>query len=79
MYNAFWRHALFVLGQSFSVKIFDRSGSGSLAIRLGPGDDFRGSSGQALPLPSRVSFSPFRFFLRPSPQYFQAPAKQDNP
>ena len=25
MYNAFWRHALFVRGQSFSVKIFDRS------------------------------------------------------
>ena len=28
MYHAFWRHALFVRGHSFSVKIFDRSRSG---------------------------------------------------
>ena len=34
MYNAFGRHALFVRGQSFSVKIFDRSRSGCHVIRL---------------------------------------------
>ena len=28
MYHSFWRHALFVRGHSFSVKIFDRSRSG---------------------------------------------------
>ena len=28
MYHAFWRHALFVQGHSFSVKILDRSRSG---------------------------------------------------
>ena len=28
MHMAFWRHALFVRGQLFSVKIFDRSRSG---------------------------------------------------
>ena len=47
MYNAFWWHALFVRGQSFSVKIFDRSRSGCQhsVIRLGTGDDPRGPSG----------------------------------
>ena len=54
---AFWRHALFVRGQSFSVKNFDRSCNGCQVMRLGAGDDFRGPSGQALPLPSRVSLS----------------------
>ena len=34
-------------------------------IRLGVGDDFHGPSGQALPLPSRISFLRARFFLRP--------------
>ena len=57
------RHALFVRGQSFSVKIFDRSRNGCQVIRLGAGKDFRGPSGQALPLSSRVSFSRARFFL----------------
>ena len=65
MYNAFWRLALFVRGQSFSVKIFDRSRNGCQVIREGAGNDFRGPSVQALPLPSRVSFSRARFFLRP--------------
>ena len=56
MHIAFWRHALFVRGQLFSVKIFDRS-RGCQVIRLGAGDDFRGPSGQALPLSSHVSLS----------------------
>ena len=51
MYNAFWRQALFVRGQSVSAKIFDRSRSGCQVIRLGAGNDFRGPSVQALPLP----------------------------
>ena len=65
MYNAFWRLALFVRGQSFSVKTFDRSRNGCQVIREGAGNDFRGPSVQALPLPSRVSFSRARFFLCP--------------
>ena len=65
MYNAFWRHALFVRGQSFSFKTFDRSGNGCQVIGEGAGNDFRGPSVQALPLPSRVSFSRARFFLCP--------------
>ena len=64
MYNAFWRHAFFVRGHSFSVKIFDRSHSGCQVIRLGAGDVFRGPSGHVLPLPSRVSLSRARSFLR---------------
>ena len=75
MYNSFWRLALFVLGQSFSVKTFDRSRNGCQVIREGAGNDFRGPSVQALPLPSRVSFWRARF----SPacaHYFQAPATQ---
>ena len=44
---------------------FDRSCSGCQTIRLGVGDDFRGPSGQALPLPSRVSLSRTRSFLCP--------------
>ena len=65
MYNAFWRHALFVRGQSFFVKPFDRSLSGCQVIGLGAGNDFRGPSGPALPLPSCVSSSRARFFLFP--------------
>ena len=65
MYNAFWRHALFVRGQSFSVKTYDRSRNRCQVIEEGAGDDFRGPSVQALPLPSRVSFSRARFFLCP--------------
>ena len=41
MCNAFWRHALFVRGQSFSVKTFDRSRNGCQVIRLEVGNDFR--------------------------------------
>ena len=33
--------------------------------KRGEGNGFRGSSGQALPLPSRVSLSRARLFLRP--------------
>ena len=55
MYNAFWR--------PFSVKTFDRSRNGYQVTRLRVENDFRGSSGQALPLPSRVSFSSALFFL----------------
>ena len=65
MYNAFWRHALFVRGQSFSVKTFDRSRNGCQVIGEGAGNDFLGPSVQALPLPSRVSFSRARFSLCP--------------
>ena len=65
MYHAFWRHAFFVRGHSFSVKIFDTSRSSCQVITLGAGDVFRGPSGQALPLPSRVSLSRARSFLRP--------------
>ena len=52
-------------GQSFSVKTFDRSRNGCQVIGEGAGNDFRGPSVQALPLPSRVSFSRARFFLCP--------------
>ena len=65
MHNAFWRHALFVRGQSFSVKTFDRSRNGCQVIRLGAGDDFWGPYRQVLPPPSRVSFLRARFFLCP--------------
>ena len=53
MYNAFWRHALFVRGQSFSVKIFDRSRSGCQVIRLGVRD---ASTPLACLPPARRSF-----------------------
>ena len=66
MYNAFWRLALFVQGQSFSVKTFDRSRNGCQVIREGARNDFRGPSVQALPLPSRVSFSRARCFFVPT-------------
>ena len=74
MYNAFWWHAFFVRGQSFSVKTFDRLRNGCQVIGEGAGNDFRGPSVQALPLPSRVSFSRARFFS--CALYFQAPATQ---
>ena len=74
MYNAFWRLALFVRGQSFSVKTFDRSRNGCQVIREGAGNDFRGPSVQALPLPSRVS--PSRAPVFSCAHYFQAPATQ---
>ena len=61
MYNAFWRHALFVQGQSFSVK----SRNGCRVIRLGAGNDFRGPSVQALPHPSYVTLSRARSLFRP--------------
>ena len=55
MHMAFWRHALFVRGQLFLSKFLtDHAAAASI---LGAGDDFRGPSGQALPLSSRVSLS----------------------
>ena len=69
----FWRHALFVLVQSFSVKIFDRSRSGYQVIRLRAGDAFCWPSGQAFPLPSSVFLS--RAVLS-CVHYFQAPTTQ---
>ena len=54
-----------VRGQSFSVKTLDRSRNGCQVSGEGEGNDFRGPSVQALPLPSRVSFSRARFFLCP--------------
>ena len=57
MYHAFWRHALFVRGQSFSVKIFDRSRNDCQVIRLG--------ETILVGLPGRRSFSRARSFLRP--------------
>ena len=74
MYNAFWRHALFVRGQSFSVKIFDRSRNCYQVIGQGAGNDFRGPSVQALSLPSRVS--PSRAPVFSCAHYFQAPVMQ---
>ena len=66
MYNAFWRHGLFVRGQSFSVKIqFDSSRNCCQVIGEGAGNDFRGPSVQALPLFSRFSFSSAGFFYCP--------------
>ena len=44
MYNAFWRHALFVRGQSFSVKTYHRSRNRCQVIEEGAGNDFRGPS-----------------------------------
>ena len=73
MYNAFWRLALFVRGQSFSVKTFDRSRNGCQVIGEGAGNDFRGPSVQALSLPPRVSFSRAIFSCA---HYFQEPATQ---
>ena len=73
MYNAFWRLALFVRGQSFSVKTFNRSRNGCQVIREGAGNDFRGPSVQALPLPSR---SPSRAPVFSCAHYLQAPATQ---
>ena len=73
MYNAFWRLALFVRGQSFSVKTFDRSRNGCQVIGEGAGNDFRGPSLQALSLPPRVSFSRAIFSCA---HYFQEPATQ---
>ena len=65
MYNTFWRHALFVRGQSFSVKTFDSSCNGCQVIGEGAGNYFWGPSVQALPLPLRVSFLCAHFFLCP--------------
>ena len=45
----------------FLSKLLTRKGC--QVIRLGAGNDFRGPSGQGLPLPSGVSFSRARFFL----------------
>ena len=73
MNNAFWRHALFVRGQSFSVKTFDRSRNGYQVIGEGAGKIFGG-----LPL-GRFLFprvSPSRTPVFSCAHYFQAPAAQ---
>ena len=71
MCNAFWQHALFVRGQSFSVKTFDRSRNGCQVIRLGGGGTI------FVGLPGRHSLSPRVSHSRPPvfscAHYFQAP------
>ena len=61
MYNAFWWHALFVRGQSFSVKTFDRSRNGCQVIEEGAGNDFRG-----VPSPLACLLLARTFFLLPT-------------
>ena len=73
MYNAFWRHALFVRGQSFSVKTFDRSRNGCQVIRLGRETIFGGLPGRRS-LSPRVS--PSRAPVFSCAHYFQAPTTQ---
>ena len=75
MYHAFWRHVFFVRGQSFSVKIFDRSRNGCQVTLLDWGREtiFVG-------LPGMRSFSlrvsPSRALVLSCAHYFQAPATQ---
>ena len=57
MYNAFWQHALFLRGQSFSVKTFDISHNGCQVIRSGAGNDFQGPQGLQISLMSGVSLT----------------------
>ena len=66
MYNAFWRLALFVRGQSFSVKTFDRSRNGCQVIREGGGKRFSGAfrAGASSPLACLLLARPF--FLVPT-------------
>ena len=74
MYNAFWRHALFVRGQSSSVKTFDRSRNGCQVIRLGArGKRFSVAFRAGAPS-HRVS--PSRAPVFSCAHYFQAPATQ---
>ena len=74
MYSIFWQLALFVRGQSFSVKTFDRSLNGCQVIREGAGNDFRGG----LPCRRFLSpcLSPSRALVFSCAHYFQAPATQ---
>ena len=60
MYNAFWRHALFVQGQSFSVKTFDSSRNGCQVIG-GGGKRFSGAfcAGAPSPLACLLLARPF--------------------
>ena len=73
MYHAFWRHALFVRGQSFSVKMFDRSRSGCQLSDWERETIF-------VSLPGRRSLSPpvspSRALVLSCAHYFQAPATQ---
>ena len=73
MYNAFWQLALFVRGQSFSVKTFDRSRNGCQVIREGA--IFGGLPCRRF-LSPRVSSSRAPVFS--CAHYFQAPATQAN-
>ena len=65
MHMAFWRHALFVRGQLFSVKIFDRSRSGCQYI--GGGRRFSWAFRAAAPsLPACLPLDPgLRFGIGP--------------
>ena len=71
MYNAFWRHALFVRGQSFSVTTFDRSRNGCPVIGEGAGNEFSGAFRAGAP---RVS--PSRAPVFSCAHFFQAPTTQ---
>ena len=75
MSNAFWQLALFVRGQSFSVKTFDRSRNGCQVIREGVRNDFGGLLCRRF-LSPRVS--PSRAPVFSCAHYFQAPAMQAN-
>ena len=65
MYNAFWRHALFVGGKSISVKTFDRSRNSYQVIRLGVGNDFPGAFRAGAPSPLACLLLARPFFLSP--------------
>ena len=73
MYNAFWQHALFVRGQLFSVKTFDRSPNGCQVIGEGAETIFG-----CLPCRRYLSprVSPSRAPVFSCAHYFQAPATQ---
>ena len=73
MYNTFWWHALFVRGQQFSVKTFDRSRNSYQEIRLGVENDFWGLPGRCSLTPH---MSPSRAPILSCTHYFQVPATQ---
>ena len=82
MYNAFWRLALFVRGQSFSVKPFDRSRNGCQVIRLGGGKRFSWAFRAGTPSPLACLILARPFFLVPTTSkrhYSQAPLFSSSP
>ena len=66
MYNAFWRHGLFVRGQSFSVKTFHRSRNGCQVIGEGGGKRFSGAFRAGAPSPLACLLLARPFFLVPT-------------